>query len=125
MLHPRRLGHSNTLQKEDLEMKPSTLAIVFACAVVLFVLSGGVLASDEKVTLVGTIVAADWDEDGNVVVIELETEDAIYELDLSQAGTALLGHVGDTVEVTGSLQEDEDGWEVLVVRSFSVVEESA
>jgi hypothetical protein len=98
---------------------------MLACSVLLVALCAVVAADDEEMTLVGRVSAVEWDEDGNVLVVELETDDAIYELDLSRGGVALLDQVGATVRVTGALSTDEDGWEVLVVYSFTVLEQSA
>jgi hypothetical protein len=58
-------------------------------------------------------------------MVELETDDATHLLDLSQVGPALLGYDGVTVKITGTVAEDEDGWEVIVVTSFTEVDQAA
>ena len=73
------------------------------------------------VRLVGTVVASDWDEEGNVLAIDLETSDETYLIDLSGTGQELLSHVGRIVEVVGEVEEDEDGWTHILVSSFTVI----
>ena len=72
--------------------------------------------------LVGTVVEADWDDDDNVIAVELETDDGTYRIELSGSGAQLLRHAGDQVEVEGTVFEDEDGrWNVRI-SSFNVLD---
>ena len=78
---------------------------------------------EEEIEIVGTVVAVDWDEDGNVIDIELDTERDVYPVELDEMGTELLDYVGDVVNIQGVLFWNDDEWTVLRVESFYVVDE--
>jgi hypothetical protein len=77
--------------------------------------------ANENVTLVGTLVEADWDDDGEVIAVELDTEDGVFVIDLSEKGAELIALAGEKVEISGTVYDDEDGWTHLVVVSFKVI----
>ena len=78
----------------------------------------------KTVTAVGTIVAADWDENGSVVAVNLQTDDDEYLIADTETAAELLHLVGQKVSVTGTVAESEEGSLVITVTSFSVVKES-
>jgi hypothetical protein len=78
----------------------------------------------KTVTVVGTIVAADWDENGAVVAVNLQSDEDEYVIADTETAAELLHLVGQKVSVTGTVAESEEGSLVLTVSSFSVVKES-
>jgi hypothetical protein len=85
------------------------LSIVF---VVLFVfsvfLSNPVIAEPTSVTIVGEV------NDQYQIVAK---DGTIYEIADTELGNEVLKHIGEVVEVTGDVEED-DGVKVLDVKSF-------
>jgi hypothetical protein len=90
------------------------LSIVF---VVLFVfsvfLSNPVIAEPTSVTIVGEV------NDQYQIVAK---DGTIYEIADTELGNEVLKHIGEVVEVTGDVEED-DGVKVLDVKSFQTKEE--
>jgi hypothetical protein len=90
------------------------LSIVF---VVLFVfsvfLSNRVIAEPTSVTIVGEV------NDQYQIVAK---DGTIYEIADTELGNEVLKHIGEVVEVTGDVEED-DGVKVLDVKSFQTKEE--
>ncbi len=76
----------------------------------------------ESVTVTGTIVASQWDDDNNVSAVDLETDEGTYALVLNGSSLELLGLEGANVTVNGTLGENEYGWETITVASFSRVD---
>lgn len=94
--------------------------VVLAVGIVLVCASVFAGEAGRDATLVGTVVAVEWDEDDTPTGIELETEDRAYGIDTTGVGQKLLSHVGERVEVVGTVVEEED-WEYLEVTSFTVL----
>jgi hypothetical protein len=63
-------------------------------------------------------VAAQWDDEGDVIEIEIETEDEVYPVILYGAGAELVDYVGEVVRVRGILFANDDGKQILRVDSF-------
>lgn len=80
--------------------------------------------SAKAVTVVGTVVAADWNEDGTVVAVDLQSDDDEYVIADTETAAGLLHLVGQRVTVTGTVAESDEGTLVLTVSTFSVVQES-
>jgi len=96
------------------------LAIVVGLLFV-WVIPGSGQHETERV-LVGSIVAVDWDDDGDVVAIDFQTEDeGRFAIDLDSRSLRLLSMVDENVEIVGSVFVGEDGWEYFSVRSFRVL----
>jgi hypothetical protein len=88
--------------------------VVIVCTMFFVALSFGLAISADKVTISGTI--NDY--------YGIETDDGeVYEIGDSEQGDELIGHVGARVEVTGTVEEDEDGVKVITVTSFVLIEE--
>jgi hypothetical protein len=77
---------------------------------------------EREVTLVGTVIESDWDEDGNAIAVELRTDDEVYSIASVGRGADLLSYDGQLVEVVGTVSVDDDGWNVLSVSSFTLLE---
>jgi hypothetical protein len=90
--------------------------MIIVCAMFFVTLSFGPALSADKVTILGTI--NDY--------YQIETDDSdVYEIGDSEQGDELLSHVGARVEVTGMVEEDEDGMKIITVTSFVVIEEAS
>ena len=99
------------------------LAILVGLVFVWFVPASGQDQQDQDdIVLVGVIVAVDWDENGDVVAVDLQTEeDWSIAVDISQNSLQLLSLVDEQVEIVGSLFDGDDGWTYIEVRSFTVI----
>lgn len=97
--------------------------VVATLTMCLAVLCLAALADGEErqASLVGTIVEVDWDDNGDVIAVELETDETTYTVASSGKGRELLNLAGQRVEVRGTISEDEYGWDVIHVTSFTVV----
>ena len=94
--------------------------IALAIGVALFCLPAK--AEEEgTIMIIGTIVESETDEDGNILAIDLETEEGTYSIELSGVGEELVSYMGETVEIEGFVTEDDDGWRYLEVLSFTIV----
>ncbi len=90
--------------------------MIFVCTVFFIALSFGPAISANEVTISGTV--NDF--------YGIETDDGeVYEIGDSEQGDELIGHVGARVEVTGTLEEDEDGMKIITVSSFVILEEAS
>ncbi len=109
--------------------RPSTVVVLVALLVIgaFAALAGAQEAgSDAKsVSVVGTVVAADWDDNGNVVAVNIQTDEDEYVVGDTDAAKGLLPLVGQRVRANGTVTESGEGTLVLTVTGFSVVEESS
>jgi hypothetical protein len=109
--------------------RPSTV-VVLAALLVMGAFAALAVAqeagSDAKsVSVVGTVVAADWDDSGNVVAVNIQTDEDEYVVADTDAAKGLLPLVGQRVRANGTVTESGEGTLVLTVTGFSAVEESS
>jgi hypothetical protein len=79
------------------------------------------LKKAKTATLSGIVIPVDWNDDHEVTVAALATDDEKeYRIGRNQRGKELLGYLQRLVEVTGSLNGDENGRMVITVRSYIV-----
>ncbi len=89
---------------------------------------------ESEVTIEGTVIETEWDEDDNVVSVAISVtifpEDSTeeeYMIDYlvteNEKGKELVNFVGQDVRATGTAVEDEDGVLVISVRVFEVINE--
>jgi hypothetical protein len=87
--------------------------VIIVCALFFLALSFGSAMSADEVTISGTV--NDY--------YGIETDDGeVYDIGDNEQGDELGGHVGARVEVTGTVEEDEDGVKVITVTSFVLLE---
>lgn len=82
------------------------------------------LKADEgkKVEITGKVVALEENDKGDVISVEIATEDGKYfTVNNDEVGKGLCKLVGKTVKVTGALKTGEDGSEVLHVEKCEEV----
>jgi len=98
-------------------MKKSNKSLmIIVCTVFFMALSFSPAISANEVTVSGTV--NDF--------YGIETDDGeVYEIGDSEQGDELIGLVGARVEVTGTVEEDEDGVKIITVSSFVILEESS
>ena len=89
--------------------------VIIVCAVFLVALSSSPALTADEETIIGTVTD----------FFQIVTDDEVYEIGDSEQGDELLGYVGARVEVTGTVEEDEDGIKVITVTSFVVIEEAS
>ncbi len=90
--------------------------VIIVCAIFFVALSFGSAISANEVTISGTV--NDY--------YGIETDDGeVYEIGDNEQGDELVEHVGARVEVTGMVEEDEDGVKVITVTSFVLLEDAS
>jgi hypothetical protein len=95
--------------------KNHRILLIIVCAMFFVPLSNGPAFSADEMTILGTV--NDY--------YEIETDDGdVYEIGDNEQGDELVGYVGARVEVTGTVEEDEDGVKILTVMSFTVITEA-
>lgn len=80
---------------------------------------------DNKVTIVGTVTAWEWDDDNNATAIAISTEDDDYVVGQNDLGNELLELLDHEVEVTGTVSVNDDDEKVIMVteyKDFGIVE---
>jgi hypothetical protein len=108
---------SKTDEEEDKDMnKNHRYLVIIVCAMFFVAFSFGPALSADEVTILGTV--NDF--------YGIETDDGeVFEIGDSEQGDELLEYVGARVEVTGTVEEDEDGIKVITITSFIVIEEAS
>jgi hypothetical protein len=105
------------------------MVILFTCW-----LTSSYAAQDEVETIVGTVTAVDWDEDGNIIAIAIsvtiesdEFEEECYQIDYyvadTKKGNELSKLIDKLVRVTGKVAEDAEGNKTIYVSDYKVIEE--
>jgi hypothetical protein len=103
--------------KENLKMKKNQKNLmIIVCAMFFMAFLTVPAISADKVTILGTI--NDF--------YGIETDDGeVYEIGDNEQGDELVSYAGARVEVTGTVEEDEDGIKIITVTSFVVIEEAS
>ncbi len=78
--------------------------------------------SGKEMVLTGYVTPEDWDDDDNVIAIKISTEEDDYLVNRNKAGKELLQFIDEEVEVTGFVEEDEDGAHHITVISYDVLQ---
>lgn len=76
-----------------------------------------------EVTIIGFVTATEWDDNDNVVSIEISTDDDNYMVDNNKQGEELFDFIDEEVEVTGFIREDRDGGKWISTTSYEVLDE--
>jgi len=75
----------------------------------------------QNTTLTGIVIPADWNDRQEVIAAALATADEKeYRICAVKKGKELLGELQREVEVTGALDRDEKGRNVIAVRRYTV-----
>jgi hypothetical protein len=91
----------------------------FACVVLFSATAGPVVA---EVSITGTVYADDWDHEGKVDLVVIETpEGELYYVSGDAKGKELLKLVEKNVKVTGVI-DDTGGERIIKVMTYEVVE---
>jgi hypothetical protein len=77
----------------------------------------------KELTVTGFVTATEWDDNDNVVAIEITTDDDNYMVDNNKQGEELFDFLDEEVEVTGFALEDRDGAKWISVTSYEVLDE--
>ena len=75
----------------------------------------------QKVTLVGSVVPGNWDNDGNVIGINFQTEKERYVIELNESGEELFDFLEEEVKVTGITGTARNGTKKIRVSSYEVL----
>jgi hypothetical protein len=78
---------------------------------------------ENEVTITGYVMAADWGPDDDVTAVRIETENDEYDVVGDDIGEELYDLLDCEVEVTGVVEEEEDGTKSIAVKSYEVISE--
>ena len=77
-----------------------------------------------KSKILGIILPSQWDENGSVTRISINTHDEKeYEVDYSGHGKELLNHLQKMVEIDGKLVQRLGGHQYIKVNTFHLIED--
>ena len=75
----------------------------------------------QNTTLTGIVIPADWNDRQEVIAAALaKADEKEYRISTTKKGKELLGALQREVEATGVLERDEEGRNVITVRSYIV-----
>lgn len=89
---------------------------------VMLALAANVFATDE-VTITGTVYAAAWDDNDNVIEAVITGEGGEYIIVNNAVGQQLFNIAGTDVEVSGVIGEDAEGNQTITVVNYKVIAE--
>jgi hypothetical protein len=122
------VGRRTTPAKEDNEMSRRSIWLLVLTIVVVGLIAWALPVPGEMVeetVLVGTVVAVGWNDEGDVIAIDIATaEGESIAVDLEGDGLQLFSYIDETVEITGTVYEDDDGWMRVKVHSIRALPES-
>jgi hypothetical protein len=73
----------------------------------------------------GIVLPTQWDDEGNVMRIAINTHDEKeYFIDFSGRGKELFGHLKEFVEVDGKIRENIGGHSYIKVNNYTVLEKN-
>lgn len=104
--------------------RQTVIASLLLLLLTLLCLSGPALAAgEEKITASGKVIPLAYDENDKVVVVSIEGADgSYYDVAPEGKGKELLNHAEKNVEAVGHLLKDEDGYEMLMVESYKLLD---
>ena len=82
----------------------------------------------KEVIITGTLMPSDWDDDDNIIGLEISTDDDTFLLEtngLWEELKELVESSDEDVEVTGYITEEKDGTKWISVTSYDVLSEGA
>ncbi|MDD5203871.1 MAG: hypothetical protein PHS17_00540 [Desulfobacterales bacterium] len=75
----------------------------------------------KKVTLVGSVVPGNWDNEGNVIGISFQVERERYVIELNEAGQELFDFLEEEVKVEGVCSTARNGIKRIRISSYEVL----
>ena len=81
----------------------------------------------EEDTVTGTLMPNDWDDDDNIIGLEISTEDDAFLVETNGLWEELKDLVESSdadVEVTGYIAEEKDGTKWITITGYDVLSES-
>jgi hypothetical protein len=117
-------------------MKTNSIVMGLVCLAVMLIMFNANFVvpcpESEETTITGTVVEAEWDEDGNITAVAIsvtispddpdEEEYAEeYSVANNEKGKELLELVGKEVEATGKVETDEYGYMTIFVSDYKVI----
>ncbi len=78
---------------------------------------------DSEVTIAGVVMATEWDDDDEIVGLEISTDDESYAVEKNAMWNELVELWDTQVEVTGMIIEEKDGTKRILVISYEALED--
>ena len=78
----------------------------------------------KEVTFRGTLMPGDWDDDDNIIALEISTDDDVFQVEMNGLWDELKDLVessDEEVEVTGYVTEERDGTKWVRVTGYDVL----
>jgi len=83
----------------------------------------GTVASDEDMTITGTVSVSEWSDDGEAKAVVISADGDVYAVYSTGKGVELLKLVGKKLQATGTVETDEIGAKTITVLDYEVIEE--
>ena len=79
-----------------------------------------------KPVISGIVIPAQWDANGKVVTVTINTNDEkVFQVEHTKIGNDLLDLIHKEVEVTGKIRERLDGKTSIGIKSYKIVDEQS
>ncbi|GEM_PF-4435284 len=105
-------------------MKKKLLSAWVFALLIMFVISvTAFTAYAEKITIVGTVTAIEFDDNDKVVAVTIDTSDGYYDVSDNSIGKELLKLSDKNITATGIVGEDKDGNRIITIETYEILGE--
>jgi hypothetical protein len=92
--------------------------VVLGTVLISILMMHAVFAQDNVETIIGTVVAVDWDDDDNPIEIAISTEDEDIIVASNDIGLELFQLIDNVIKATGTIELNEDDEKVITISSY-------
>lgn len=105
-------------------MKKKLLSALVFVLLSLFVISGtSFTAYAEKITIVGTVIAIEFDDNDKVIAVTLDTAEGFYDVSDNSIGKELRELSDKNIKATGIVGEDKEGNRIITIETYEILGE--
>lgn len=105
-------------------MKKKLLSsLVFVLLIMSVISVTALTAYAEKITIVGTVTAIEFDDNDKVIAVTIDTADGYYDVSDNAAGKELLKLLDKNITTTGTVGEDKDGNRTITIETYEILGE--
>lgn len=105
-------------------MKKKLLSALVFVLLSLFVISvTSFTAYAEKITIVGTVIAIEFDDNDKVIAVTLDTAEGFYDVSDNSIGKELRELSDKNIKATGIVGEDKEGNRIITIETYEILGE--